>query len=53
MKENYATILNRIKHLITRVRQPLTNDQRVKIITIITVDVHARDVVEDFVNKKI
>jgi len=28
-------------------------DLRVKIITIITIDVHSRDVIEDFVIKKI
>jgi dynein heavy chain len=53
MKENYVSILGRIKHLIERVRTPLSRDVRDKIITIITVDVHARDVVEDFVAKKI
>lgn len=44
----------RIRELIKRVRdEPLTRDLRVKIITIITVDVHARDVVEYMVEKKI
>jgi len=53
MKDYLSVILNRIKHLIQRVRTPLSNDLRVKIITIITIDVHERDVIEDFVIKKI
>lgn len=53
MKEYLATILVRIKHLLERVRTDLNPDLRVKIITIITIDVHERDVVDDFVIKKI
>jgi len=53
MKEYLVIILQRIKHLIERVRTPLSKDLRVKIITIITIDVHERDVIEDFVLKKI
>jgi len=53
MREYLQTIIVRIRHLIERVRTPLNNDLRVKIITIITIDVHARDVIEDFVVKKI
>ena len=53
MKEYLNTILFRIKNLIERVRTDLTSDLRVKVITIITIDVHERDVVEMFVNRKI
>jgi dynein heavy chain len=53
MKEYNALIVNRIKALIERVRTDLDKQLRVKIITIITVDVHGRDVIEDFVLKKI
>jgi len=34
--------------LIERVRTPLSSDLRIKIITIITIDVHSRDVVDKF-----
>jgi len=53
MKEYLATILGRIKHLLERFRTDLGKDLRTKIITIITIDVHERDVVEDFVTRKI
>ena len=53
MKEYLNTILLRIKFLIERVRNDLSSELRIKIITIITIDVHERDVVEMFVNKKI
>ncbi len=53
MKEYLQQIIIRIKHLIDRVRTPLSNDLRVKIITVITIDVHERDVIDDFVAKKI
>ena len=47
MKENLDVIKKRISKLIERVRDAsLVMDVRVKIITIITVDVHARDIVE-------
>jgi dynein heavy chain len=46
-------ILIRIKHLIDRVRMDLSYELRIKIITIITIDVHERDVVEMFVLKKV
>ena len=48
MKEHLAQIVGRIKDLINCVRKPLTKDLRVKIITIITIDVHSRDVVDKF-----
>ena len=50
MKEYYNVTINRIVQLIERVRQPLHNELRIKIITIITIDVHERDVVESFVS---
>jgi len=54
MKENLDVIKKRISKLIERVRDPtLVMDLRVKIITIITVDVHARDIVEQCVTDKI
>lgn len=48
MKDYYNMIVLRINNLIERVRTPLDNDLRVKIITIITIDVHSRDVVDKF-----
>lgn len=39
-------IKHRIKLLITKVRGHLEKNDRVKIITIITIDVHNRDVVD-------
>lgn len=39
--------------LIERVRTDLSAELRIKIITIITIDVHERDVVEMFVANKI
>lgn len=53
MKDYLAQILLRIKNLIDRVRTDLSSELRIKIITIITIDVHERDVVEMFVNKRI
>jgi len=53
MKDYLTLIKNRIDKLIERVRTPLLRDLRTKIITIITIDVHERDVVEGFVVKKI
>lgn len=54
MKENLDLIRKRITKLIERVRDlNLSVELRVKIITIITVDVHARDIVEEVVIKKI
>jgi dynein heavy chain, axonemal len=53
MKDYLNFILIGIKNLIERVREDLTSLIRNRIITIITIDVHARDVVDMFVNKKI
>jgi dynein heavy chain len=53
MQEHLALIITRIGKLIERVRAPLSGDLRMKIITIITIDVHERDVVKDFYQRKI
>jgi dynein heavy chain len=53
MKENLALIVARINKLIERVRTDLTPEVRIKIITIITIDVHSRDVIELFYEQKI
>ena len=53
MKDYYGVCLGRIKNLIERVRMDLPMELRIKIITIITIDVHERDVVDMFVLKKI
>lgn len=53
MKDYLNTIKNRLSHLIDRVRTDIGKDLRVKIITIITIDVHERDVIDAFVLKKI
>ena len=53
MKEHAGQILGRIKDLINCVRRSLSMDLRVKVITIITIDVHSRDVIDDFVIKKV
>lgn len=53
MKDNYIKIIDRINKLIDRTLDlTLSNELRTKIITIITVDVHGRDVVDVFVQKK-
>jgi len=48
MRDYGNMIINRIANLIERVRTPLENDLRIKIITVITIDVHSRDVVDKF-----
>ncbi len=53
MKEFLTLIRARIAKLIGRVRGDLTLEIRVKVITIITIDVHSRDVINKFVNQKI
>jgi hypothetical protein len=45
MKEYYNVTVTRINALIERVRHDMSGELRVKIITIITVDVHGRDVI--------
>ena len=54
MKECFEGIKKRINLLISKVRNPdLTKEIRNKIITIITIDVHSRDVVEKLLEKNI
>ena len=53
MKDYLNVVKGRIVKLISRVRSPLTKEERDKVITIITIDVHSRDVNEMFVNRKI
>ena len=54
MKDCYEAIKKRINLLIKKVRNPnLTKEIRNKIITIITIDVHSRDVVEKLLKKNI
>jgi dynein heavy chain len=54
MKENLELIRKRISKLIERVRDlTLSMEVRIKIITIITVDVHARDICIEVVDRKI
>jgi dynein heavy chain len=54
MRDYLNTCKDRISELIKRVKTKIrTRDLRAKIITVITVDVHSRDVVDGFVEKKI
>lgn len=54
MKDCYENIKNRIGLLISKIRDPgITNEIWNKIITIITIDVHSRDVVEKLISKNI
>ena len=53
MKEYGNVCVARIGTLIERVRQPLIPEVRIKIITIITIDVHERDVIHKYVANKI
>eukprot|EP00927_Polykrikos_kofoidii_P041032 TRINITY_DN34968_c0_g2_i1.p1 TRINITY_DN34968_c0_g2~~TRINITY_DN34968_c0_g2_i1.p1 ORF type:complete len:3218 (+),score=730.51 TRINITY_DN34968_c0_g2_i1:1253-9655(+) len=53
MKDYKRVNDERINALIRRVQAPLPRDVRNSIITIITIDVHSRDVVEGLVNNKI
>lgn len=49
MKDNAVRVKDRIADLLGRVRTDLTLETRTKIITIITIDVHERDVIDGFV----
>jgi dynein heavy chain len=53
MSQHLDQVKTRIERLIERVRSKLPADLRVKIITIITIDVHSRDTIRDFVVRKI
>lgn len=54
MRDCFEGVKKRINLLIEKVRSPdLTPELRNKIITIITIDVHSRDVVENLLKKQI
>ncbi|RHY34017.1 hypothetical protein DYB32_001198 [Aphanomyces invadans] len=53
LKKYYEVCNTRLDDLIKLVQGELTKLDRVKIITIITVDVHARDVIQTLVSKKV
>ena len=53
MKDYKRVCDDRIEKLIKQVQQPLSYDLRNKVITIITIDVHARDVIDKFVQLKL
>jgi len=53
MKECNELIKSRITKLINKVTKPLEVLERMKIINIITIDVHSRDVVQNFVNQRV
>lgn len=53
MKECVEVIKTRITRLINKVTRPLDMLERMKVINIITIDVHSRDVVQGFVNQKV
>jgi dynein heavy chain len=52
VKRYLATCNTRLNHLIQLVLGDLAGDVRVKIISLITMDVHSRDVIEKFVTNK-
>jgi len=53
MKEYYKVLVSRLDSLIQLVLGELTHCDRVKIITIITVDVHNRDVVQKLIDQRV
>lgn len=53
MKECNELIKSRINKLIMKVTKPLQILERMKVINIITIDVHGRDVVQNFVTGRI
>jgi dynein heavy chain len=53
MKDYANLTITRINALIARVRTDLSSDLRVKIITVITIDVHERDVIQLLVDSRI
>jgi dynein heavy chain len=53
MKDCLNILKSRLIDLIGKVRTDLSNLERGKIINIITIDVHGRDVVEKFIIKKV
>ena len=53
MKKYVELCTNRLEGLIRLVQGDLSKEDRVKIITVITIDVHNRDVVQNLVSKKV
>ena len=53
MKECVETIKTRITKLTNKVTRPLYILESMKVINIITIDVHSRDVVQGFVSAKV
>ena len=53
MKECNELIKTRITKLINKVTKPLEILERMKVINIITIDVHSRDVVQNFVSTRV
>ena len=53
MKRYLSTLENRLQELIKLVLGKLENSDRVKVITIIPLDVHGRDVVQKLVDEKV
>jgi len=53
MKDYIKVIINRLEQLITLVLGQLSHCDRVKIITLITVDVHNRDVVQKLIDQRV
>lgn len=51
--KNYAEKMHRqIDELVTRITQPLKKNDRRKINTVLIIDVHARDIVDSFVDNR-
>jgi dynein heavy chain len=53
MKDCLTLLKNRLIDLIAKVRTDLSRLERMKVINIITIDVHGRDCVEKFILKKV
>ncbi|KAL7391500.1 hypothetical protein ABVT39_010104 [Epinephelus coioides] len=52
--KNYAKKMHQqIDELVTRITQPMKNNDRRKINTVLIIDVHARDIVDNFVQESI
>ncbi|TGZ60763.1 hypothetical protein CRM22_008363 [Opisthorchis felineus] len=53
MKDYSKMLQQQLNDLVLRVRSPLSNNDRDKLTTVLTVDVHARDIVSDFVRDNV
>jgi len=53
MKDYFKVCEERIRKLVDLVLYPMDNDLRSKIITIITIDVHGKDIVDQYIHQKI